>query len=172
MIIIPTIIATVIITLSVLLIVFRKPRVSYKVHLFIRNEKGELLLVYDRLTSRFNVPSRDVKFDEIPTHLIGDIALELYDDLKWSFDLSHHSANNKYDRIRDDTGPFYIYDTIKGRKKCCNLCYLLNADDITDYKTKSNYPWPEFYSSKEIFEMDADISPSGNTADIIRCIYN
>ena len=172
MIIIPTIIAIIVIALSVLLIVFRKPRVSYRVHLFIRNGKGELLLIYDKLSSRFDVPSRDVKFDEIPTHLIGDMAHELYDGLKWSFDLSYHSINNKYDRIRDDTGPFYIYDTTRGRRKCCNLCYILTVDDINDYKVKSNYPWPEFYSSKEILEMDADISPSGNTADIIRCIYS
>jgi len=148
-----------------------KGKVSYEVHLFVRNCRGELLLIYDQPNKRFVVPYRMVEFDEIPTKVVCIIMDELRLNAKWDYDYHYHAADRKYDRVRDDIAPMYIYDVLKRSKKKSVLCYALDVrDGEYGYSVKKEYPFLEFYSLQEIRNMGEDIRPSQADMQILEIL--
>lgn len=166
--IIISVLSVIIAGIMLLYIYCRRIKVVYEVQLFIRNVEGEVLLVYDQQLGRFSVPQREVLFDEIPTQIIQDMMAKLLGASIWEFDYSYHFTDNKYDRIRDDTGPIYIYDIMAKHKKRCVLCYLIFVEKFDEsYNVKKAHPWPEFFSIDEINKMGEDIIPIDMSRNII-----
>lgn len=168
-----TLVMVAIIPILFLYFILRRTKNSYEVQLFVQNASGEILLVFDQHSGRFVVPHRQVAFDEIPTKVIHTMMTDLFGTSPWDFDYSYHFSDNKYDRIRDDTGPIYAYDVKEGRRKRCVLCYLLRLTEYHDnYDFKKEYPYPEFYTRVEIDQMGKDINPNERTRSILHRIMN
>lgn len=157
------------IILLVVWIIFQRNRTVYKIQLFVRNTKGEFLLVYNQRARRFDVLSCLVGFDEIPTQLIGSVMQKMVPGSGWSFDYQYHFRENKYDRVRDDIGPVCTYEDKTGFYKKYVLCYVLGLMEYQQtFDWKRMYPYPEFYSLKEIASMSEDIRPPRKNWEIMK----
>ena len=164
-----TIVAVSAILILFIVLFFARSKKVYEVHLFVRNTRGEMLLIYDQHIGHFVVPNRQVPFDEIPTKVVYTLMNDLFGSSSWDFDYTYHFADKKYDRVRDDIGPIYVYDAVKKNKKKCVLCYALNVFDHEEtYHFKKEYPYPEFYTKSEIENMGADIIPPEETQKILQ----
>ena len=146
--------------LFVLNLILENRRIGYAVQLFVKNRRGELLLIYDGKQSRFTVPCRKVLFNETPTKTVNTLMNEVLPGQEWDFDYEYHLPDNKYDRVRDDIGPVRIYDQVGKIGKKCVLCYVLCVEQFkSSYSFKKEYPFLEFYSTEEIDAMSEEICP-------------
>lgn len=144
-------------------------KVNYEIQLFITNQKDEVLLVYDAKAGCFTIPTLKVAFDEIPTNVLRTYMLETYKNANWNFDLKFHKGNKKFDRIRDDYGPAYVYDENAQWRKKAILCYVLKVEEKSmEEDVFKQIPFPEFYNVEEIESMGVDIQPCPTMKTLIK----
>ncbi len=145
--------------------------VLLEVQLFVQNRQGEYLLIYDAEKRRFKLPAREVPFDEIPTKILFDLMEDFLPGAKFSCDPMFHAGENKYDRIRDDLGPAYLYEVQGKLRKKCVFCYLLKIEsyEISE-RSKKTAPFPEFYPLQAIKEMSEDIRPDARVMLVLERI--
>lgn len=158
----------IIIFLAIIFVLYVHKQVQYEVQLLICNSEKEVLLVFDKKTGCFILPSHKVLFDQIPTEVVCELINKLFGEANWDFDWKYHSQNHKYDRVRDDVGPIYSYDSNQYLRKTCCLCYAIILRDfvLVDY-LKKQAPYPEFYTLESIYTMSDDIKPPKIMIDLI-----